>query len=87
MILEPQRPNNAILCIRWPWNLYWMGQISWARNWPGGQMGAKIAAPEKFVVNFMGDAAFGMTGLDFETAVRSDIPKLTVVLNNSTKGN
>jgi thiamine pyrophosphate-dependent acetolactate synthase large subunit-like protein len=31
----------------------------------------------------MGDAAFGMTGLDFETAVRNDIPITTVVLNNS----
>ena len=47
-------------------------------------MGAKLASPEKFVVNFMGDAAFGMTGLDFETAARSGIPILTVVLNNST---
>jgi thiamine pyrophosphate-dependent acetolactate synthase large subunit-like protein len=47
-------------------------------------MGAKLASPDKFVVNFMGDAAFGMTGLDFETAVRSKIPILTVVLNNST---
>jgi acetolactate synthase-1/2/3 large subunit len=46
-------------------------------------MGAKLAAPEKFCVNFMGDAAFGMTGLDFETAVRSHIPILTVVLNNN----
>jgi acetolactate synthase-1/2/3 large subunit len=45
-------------------------------------MGAKLAAPEKFCVNFMGDAAFGMTGLDFETAVRCNIPILTVVLNN-----
>ncbi len=50
----------------------------------GLNIGAKLAAPDKFVVNFMGDAAFGMTGLDFETAVRSDIPILTVVLNNST---
>jgi acetolactate synthase I/II/III large subunit len=32
----------------------------------------------------MGDAAFGMTGLDFETAVRCGIPILTVVLNNSS---
>jgi acetolactate synthase-1/2/3 large subunit len=32
----------------------------------------------------MGDAAFGMTGLDFETAVRSGIPILTIVLNNSS---
>ncbi len=47
-------------------------------------MGAKLAEPDKFCVNFMGDAAFGMTGLDFETAVRSVIPILTVVLNNST---
>jgi acetolactate synthase I/II/III large subunit len=46
-------------------------------------MGAKLAAPEKFCVNFMGDAAFGMTGLDFETAVRNDIPTLTIVLNNN----
>ena len=32
----------------------------------------------------MGDAAFGMIGLDFETAVRSNIPITTVVLNNHT---
>ena len=47
-------------------------------------IGAKLARPEKVCVNFMGDAAFGMTGLDFETAVRSRIPIITVVLNNST---
>src|SRR5499427_6774665 len=46
-------------------------------------MGAKLAAPNKFCVNFMGDAAFGMTGLDFETAVRNNIPTLTIVLNNN----
>ena len=50
----------------------------------GLNIGAKLAAPDKFVVNFMGDAAFGMTGLDFETAARNGIPILTVVLNNST---
>jgi acetolactate synthase-1/2/3 large subunit len=50
----------------------------------GLNIGAKLADPDKFVVNFMGDAAFGMTGLDFETAARSNIPILTVVLNNAT---
>ena len=50
----------------------------------GLNIGAKLAESDKFVVNFMGDAAFGMTGLDFETAVRSNIPILTIVLNNST---
>jgi len=50
----------------------------------GLTIGAKLAAPEKVCVNFMGDAAFGMVGLDFETAVRSNVPIITVVLNNST---
>ena len=47
-------------------------------------IGAKLAAPDQMCVNFMGDAAFGMVGLDFETAVRSGAPITTVVLNNST---
>ena len=47
-------------------------------------IGAKLAAPEKFCVNFMGDAAFGMTGLDFETAVGCGIPITTIVLNNAS---
>ena len=50
----------------------------------GLAMGAKMAAPEKMVINFMGDAAFGMVGLDVETAVRAGIPITTVVMNNST---
>ena len=34
-------------------------------------MGAKLAALGKLVVNFMGDAAFGMVGMEVETAARS----------------
>ena len=30
----------------------------------------------------MGDAAFGMAGMDIETASRSEIPILTIILNN-----
>ena len=30
----------------------------------------------------MGDAAIGMSGMDIETAVRHEIPILTIVLNN-----
>jgi acetolactate synthase I/II/III large subunit len=47
-------------------------------------IGAKLAAPGKFCVNFMGDAAFGMTGLDFETAVGCGIPITTIVLNHAS---
>lgn len=45
-------------------------------------IGAKMANPDKFCLNFMGDAAFGMSGLDIETAVRSGFAITTVLLNN-----
>lgn len=48
----------------------------------GLAMGAKLGAPDKMVVNIMGDAAIGMAGMDIETAVRHKIPILTIVLNN-----
>jgi thiamine pyrophosphate-dependent acetolactate synthase large subunit-like protein len=65
------------------------GYLGWGKSHQLGTglglaIGAKVAAPDKFCVNFMGDAAFGMTGLDFETAARCGIPILTIVLNNST---
>jgi acetolactate synthase I/II/III large subunit len=64
------------------------GYLGWGKSHQLGTglgltIGAKVAAPDKFCVNFMGDAAFGMTGLDFETAVRCGVPICTIVLNNS----
>ncbi len=49
----------------------------------GLAMGAKLANPDKLVINVMGDGSVGMTGMDWETAVRSDIPILTVVKHDS----
>src|SRR5579863_9227500 len=48
----------------------------------GITMGAKLAAPKKLCINVMGDASFGMTGMDIETASRNRIAILTVVFNN-----
>ena len=45
-------------------------------------IGAKLAKPDKFCLNLMGDGAFGMSGLDIETSVRANAPITTVVLNN-----
>ncbi len=45
-------------------------------------IGAKMANPNKFCINFMGDGAFGMSGMDVETSVRAGVPITTVVLNN-----
>ena len=50
----------------------------------GLTIGAKLAEPDKVCINVMGDAAFGMTGLDVETAVRAEVPIITVVFNNGT---
>jgi acetolactate synthase-1/2/3 large subunit len=63
------------------------GYIGWGKSTQLGYglglaMGAKLAAPERHAINVMGDAAFGMTGLDIETAVRARIGILTIVLNN-----
>ena len=46
-------------------------------------IGAKMAHPEKFCMNLMGDGAFGMSGTDIETAARSGAAITTVLLNNS----
>ncbi|NQW17169.1 MAG: hypothetical protein HQ478_06745, partial [Chloroflexi bacterium] len=45
-------------------------------------IGAKMAKPERFCLNMMGDGAFGMSGLDIETSARAGIPITTVLLNN-----
>lgn len=45
-------------------------------------IGAKMAAPDKFCLNLMGDGAFGMSGTDVETAGRASAPITTVLLNN-----
>ncbi len=52
----------------------------------GFAMGAKVAYPEKLSVGLCGDAGFGMVGMDFETAVRENIPILMIVANNSVMG-
>jgi acetolactate synthase-1/2/3 large subunit len=63
------------------------GYLGWGKSTQLGHglgliMGAKLAHPEKLCINFMGDASFGMVGMDYETAVRNQLGILTVVFNN-----
>jgi acetolactate synthase-1/2/3 large subunit len=46
-------------------------------------MASKIAQPDREVVCLFGDGTFSMTGFDFETMVRFDLPFIGVVGNNS----
>jgi acetolactate synthase-1/2/3 large subunit len=52
----------------------------------GFALGARLARPDATVVNLMGEAAFGMVGIDFETAIRCDLPILTIVMRNNVLG-
>jgi len=66
--------------------------LGWGNSTPLGSslvlaLGAKLACPHKVVVNLMGDAAFGQSGLDLETGVRHGIAICCVVINNSEMGN
>jgi thiamine pyrophosphate-dependent acetolactate synthase large subunit-like protein len=67
------------------------GYLGWGKSTQLGTgygiaMGAKLAHPNKLVVNVMGDLAFGTAGMEVETAVRERIPIMTVILNNSCMG-
>ncbi|MCY4128731.1 MAG: thiamine pyrophosphate-requiring protein [Gammaproteobacteria bacterium] len=67
------------------------GYIGWGKTTHLGYgiplaIGAKLASPEKYCMNFMGDLAFGHTGTEIETAVRAEVPITTVVINNGTMG-
>lgn len=67
------------------------GYIGWGKTTHLGYgiplvMGAKMADPDKFCMNLMGDLAFGHTGMEIETAVRAEIPITTIIMNNRTMG-
>ena len=78
-------PRNQLVPF-WP-ALNPRSYIGWGKSTQLGYglglaLGAKVAAPDKVVINVMGDAAFGMAGLDIETAARSELGTITVGLNN-----
>lgn len=67
------------------------GYIGWGKTTQLGMslgliQGARLARPEWNAINFMGDAAIGMTGMDFETGVRNRIGTTTIVLKNGVMG-
>jgi acetolactate synthase-1/2/3 large subunit len=64
-----------------------LSYIGWGKSTQLGYglglaMGAKLARPEALCINMWGDAAIGMTGMDFETCVRAKIPIMSILFNN-----
>ena len=69
-----------------PRNYISMGGMA-AMGWSlGAAIGAKLGRPDHLVFHLLGDASFGMVGMEVETAVRMGLPILTVVLNNGGIG-
>ena len=60
-----------------------MAAMGWSL---GGAIGAKLGRPDHLVVHMLGDASFGMVGMELETAVRMGLPTLTVLVNNEGTG-
>lgn len=67
------------------------GYLGWGKSTHLGSslgmaLGGKLAKPDWLSVNFIGDTGFGQTANDFETAVRSKLPIMTVLVNNGVMG-
>ncbi len=52
----------------------------------GASIGAKIARPDKIVVNIAGDGSFMMNCIELATAVEYKVPVVVALLNNSALG-
>ncbi len=50
-------------------------------------LAAKLANPDKRVIVLTGDGSFGLTMMEFDTALRHDIPFVAVIANDSCWGN
>ncbi len=64
-----------------------LSYIGWGKSTQLGYglglaMGAKLSHPDKLCINVWGDAAIGMTGMDFETCARAKIPIMSILFNN-----
>jgi acetolactate synthase-1/2/3 large subunit len=49
-------------------------------------IGAKVAAPQKIVIDIDGDASFSMTAMELATASQFNIGVKVLVLNNEYQG-
>lgn len=52
----------------------------------GAAIGAKVAEPEKTVINIAGDGCFRMNMNELITAVRNEIPVIEIIMNNHVLG-
>lgn len=69
-----------------PSGVLWVGSTGHLGVGLGFAIGAKLARPDAPVVAIMGDGAFGLCGMEFDTAVRHQLPIVVVVANDAGWG-
>lgn len=69
-----------------PGGIQWVGSTGHLGVGVSFAMGAKIAHPDRHVVALMGDGSFGLTGIEFDTAVRHNLPIVVVIANDAGWG-
>lgn len=98
--LQEVMPEDAIICVDVGNVTVWLARYFNATNqkfvfsqWLGSMavgfpsaIGAKMSHPDKSVAAFVGDGGFTMLMGDFTTAVKYNLPILTVVINNGILG-
>lgn len=99
-VLDKKLPNDALITndagnfAGWLHSFYsfrekhtYVGPTSGAMGYGmPAAVGAKLAFPDKVVVSLSGDGGFMMTAQEIETAVRYDIPIISLVFNNNSYG-
>jgi len=74
------------LTARFPGQVVDAGPLAPVGHGVGMAIGAQLARPGKQVVLVIGDGGLGIGGWDIETALRYDLPIITVLWNNSSWG-
>jgi acetolactate synthase-1/2/3 large subunit len=74
------------LAARFPGQIVDAGPLAPVGQGVGMAIGAQLARPGKQVVLVIGDGGLGIGGWDIETALRYDLPIITILWNNSSWG-
>jgi acetolactate synthase-1/2/3 large subunit len=69
-----------------PGGVTWVGSAAHLGVGLAFAISAKLAHPDKPVVAFMGDGSFGLCAMEFDTAVRLNLPIVVVIANDEGWG-
>ena len=78
--------GRAVHPARFPLRWFYFSQFGTLGNGLPTALAAKVAHPDSRVVLMTGDGGFGFTAMEFDTAVRHNLPIVAVLGNDATWG-